>query len=442
MKKIYHYFSLVLLLSIAANVWGQEVKSKGVTYITQEEGKSIARDFFRKSNIKGTPVLANYDINVYQTRGGETSTIVPFYIYNAENGNAFVIVDNHKGSNRIIGYCKGCSFNKETIPEGLKELLFGYIANHQSIDSEKLSVRSHVRKSVSPLIKTKWGQGYPYNASCPISPNNRKCVTGCLATAMAQILYYYYCKEPSKITKELPLTIPSYYYNGMIEGVTKGTPIHWEYMTETYDENSSEYSKEAVSDLMYICGTSTKMNYNDEFAGGSTAHLHSGDAYTSDGLPFPVGADFALNKYFNISSRYIKYNNTISSEEWANNIYNELINSRPVLYTGYNTKQIGHASIIDGCDDFGLFHINWGWDGLYDGYYNIEATTNEYEYLSSPVMLYKIMPKDEDVDGISDMTIKKSTSDNKVYSLTGCKLQAPNRLKGVYIINKNKVIYK
>ena len=134
--------------------------------------------------------------------------------------------------------------------------------------------------------------------------------------------------------------------------------------------------------------------------------------------------------------------NTVSKEEWENNIYNELINGRPVLYSGYNTKQIGHASIIDGCDDSGLFHINWGWDGLYDGYYNIEATTNEYEYLSSPVMLYKIMPKDEDVDGISDMTIKKSTSDNKVYSLTGCQLQAPNRLKGVYIINKNKVIYK
>lgn len=441
MKKIYHYFSLVLLLSIAANVWGQEVKSKGVTYITQEEGKSIARDFFRKSNIKGTPVLANYDINVYQTRGGETSTIVPFYIYNAENGNAFVIVDNHKGSNRIIGYCKGCSFNKETIPEGLKDLLTVYIENCQTTDLEKYSNKSVVRKNIDPLIKTQWGQKFPYNASCPISPNNRKCVTGCVATAMAQILYYYYCKEPNKMIKELSRTIPSYYYNSNIEGVAKGTPIHWEYMTETYDENSSEYSEEAVSDLMYICGTSIRTQYKDDSTDGSSASIYSGDAYTADGFPLPTGVDFALNRYFDFSSHFLKFN-TVSKEEWENNIYNELINSRPVLYTGYNTKQIGHASIIDGCDDFGLFHINWGWDGLYDGYYNIEATTNEYEYLSSPVMLYKIMPKDEDVDGISDMTIKKSTSDNKVYSLTGCKLQAPNRLKGVYIINKNKVIYK
>lgn len=440
MKKIYHYFSLVLLLLTAANVWGQEVKSKGVTYITQEEGKSIARDFFRKSNIKGTPVLVNYDINVNQTRSSVTSTIAPFYIYNAEYDNAFVIVDNHKGSNRIIGYCKGCSFNKETIPEGLKELLFGYIANHQSIDSEKISVRSHVRKSVTPLIKTKWGQGYPYNASCPISPNNRKCVTGCLATAMAQILYYYYCKEPSKVTKELPLTIPSYYYNGMIEGVTKGTPIHWEYMTETYDENSSEYSEEAVSDLMYICGTSTKMKYNDELAGGSAASLHSGDVYTSDGFPFPVGADFALNRYFDISSHFLK-SYTVSKEEWGNNIYNELINGRPVLYSGYNTKQIGHASIIDGYDDIGLFHINWGWDGLYNGYYNIEESVNEYEYLNSPMMLYRIMPK-EDETGVSGQTINNLTSNNKAYSLTGSQLQAPYRYKGIYIINKRKVVNK
>lgn len=439
MKKICHYLSLVLLLSIAANVWGQEVKSKGATYITKEEGKSIARDFFRKSNIKGTPVLANYDINVYQTRGGVTSTIVPFYIYNAENGNAFVIVDNHKGSNRIIGYCKGCSFNKETIPEGLKDLLTVYIENCQTTDLEKHSNKSVVRKNIDPLIKTQWGQKFPYNASCPISPNNRKCVTGCVATAMAQILYYYYCKEPNKMKKVLSRTIPSYYYNCNIEGVAKGTPIHWEYMTETYDEKSSEYSEEAVSDLMYICGTSIRTQYKDDLTDGSSASIYSGDAYTADGFPLPTGVDFALNRYFDFSSHFLK-SNTVSKEEWGNNIYNELINGRPVLYSGYNTKQIGHASIIDGCDDFGLFHINWGWDGLYNGYYNIEESVNEYEYLNSPMMLYRIMPKDESETNISKTTLNKTKSKGKFYSITGKQIKTPYRHNGIFINNGKKII--
>ena len=439
MKKICHYLSLALMLLMTTNVWGQEIKEKDITYITKEEAKIIAKDFFEKSDIKGTPVPVKYDLKVSPTRSNEDLNSTPFSIYNAEQGNAFVIINNHKGGNKIIGYCRNCSFNKETVPTGLKDLLTAYILNCQTKIIKKQSTISTVKKPVAPLIKTRWGQYYPYNASCPISSNNRKCVTGCVATAMAQILYYYYCKDPNKMVKELAHAIPSYYHNFTIEGVSKGTPIHWEDMTETYDANSSEYSIEAVSDLMYICGTSIRTQYNDDTTDGSSASIYSGDAYTADGFPFPTGADFALKRYFNFSSTFIK-SNSFSKKDWINSIYNELINARPILYSGYNAKNAAHASIIDGYDSSGLFHINWGWNGLYDGYYNIEESVNEYEYLNSPTMLYKLMPKDESETNISKTTLNKTKSKGKFYSITGKQIKTPYRHNGIFINNGKKII--
>jgi hypothetical protein len=199
--------------------------------------------------------------------------------------------------------------------------------------------------AVVPLIQTKWNQAPYYNELCPLDPEtNRRTYTGCVATAMAQIMKYW--NYPANGTGFHSYNHESY---GTIPANFGSTTYNWASMP-----NSITGSNSAVATLMFHCGVSVDMDYGPDGSG----------AYTSAIAP-------ALKTYFGYSSSAEeKRRSSYTDLQWKELLKTELDAGRPLHYAGYDVN-VGHAFICDGYDINDLFHFNWGWGGSADGYFAI-----------------------------------------------------------------------
>lgn len=281
-----------------------------------------------------------------------------FYIFNAEDNNGFVIVSGDERTEEILGYSDEGNVDLNNMPDNMASWLEGYAEQIKAIrqGAPIKRTRSIQGEAVEPLIKTKWGQGWPYNLMCP-KINGQNCVTGCVPTAMAQILYYH--KWPNDVlgmSGNSSLNIDS----------IPSTSFKWDKMKLEYNNNDSlSYdSLNAVSELMRYCGQALKVCY------GLT-----GTSYTEFGISTYFGySNFTqvLEENFNYSPNIsYMHNQKFPSKVWENIIYEEISNGRPVLYDGVSHKDGGHSFICDGFDGKGLFHINWGWYGKNDGFFSL-----------------------------------------------------------------------
>lgn len=284
-----------------------------------------------------------------------------FYVFNADGNQGFVIVSGDDRTTEIIGYSKTGHLDMEQMQDNLKWWLDGYVRQMETLaTSAKPAQKAKTRgadswKAVNPLVKTQWDQYEPYNLMCP--DGNGKdwrdagfdagnlCVTGCLATAMAQIMYYWECPENCP-------TIPAYktYSNGWTMKALSATTFKWSQMQKTYNGNETGTSAEAVAELFRYCGQAVEMDYG---LNGSAAGIS----------PYVMARYFGFSK----NARQV-FRSLYSSSEWENMIYKEVSENRPVLYGGASIDG-GHQFIVDGYDGKGLFHMNWGWGGMSDGYF-------------------------------------------------------------------------
>ena len=200
---------------------------------------------------------------------------------------------------------------------------------------------------VDELMLTKWDQGTPYNNRV-LDELGTAYPTGCVATAMAQIMYHH--KYPERGTGRTVFS-----FNGTNKFVNFGsTTYRWDEMLPVYEDDAySDAQAEAVATLMYHCGVAVNMNYA---MGGSGAYDH--DAAT------------VLEEHFKYSTKF--YTRDIYTErDWMNIIYDEISNGLPMLYGGVTADFAGHAFVFDGYDENGLVHVNWGWSGSGNGFYNV-----------------------------------------------------------------------
>ena len=252
-----------------------------------------------------------------------------YYVFNVEEDGGFVIVSADDRTEEILGYSDTGTFDTSNMPDNIKSWLGYYEQVIRSLGDLQIQTtpRSAQHADIAPLVKTTWGQGHPYNSMCP-----QKCVTGCVATAMAQVINYH--QWPVVTTK----VIPEYSFVDELPVTT----FDWENM------NNAEVAK-----LMLYCGASVQMNYD---ISGSAASDYS-----------PA---IALPQYFGYDSgiRYVLRSN-YGVDEWETMIYEELAARRPVIYCG-NSTDAGHAFVCDGYRD-GLYHINWGWDGSCNGFFSL-----------------------------------------------------------------------
>ena len=357
MKRICYIIVMCLLSVLDANS----------NPITREQALKQAQLFMQQSgDVRQLTSVASSRQVTPGVVGRPTAETSEYYVFNKGTGEGFVIVSGDDRTVPILGYCDEGEFDYDKMPPAMQELLDGYarqIANlQQSVGGTVICDAVPTHPKVEQLMKSKWSQGYPYNLTCPEYFTLGRSVTGCVATAMAQILYYNRDKSVSETMAAMPAydtwTEHPTYGRLHVEGIPEGSPIDWENMKDEYG-TATEKQRLAVADLMHYCGVAVSMDYTNSSSG---AQVH--DAYE------------AFIKYFGYGSsvRYYDYASVTSDTEWDRIIYSELAAGRPVYLAGANSEG-GHAFVTDGYDGNQKYHINWGWGGTSDGYYLLTSLT-------------------------------------------------------------------
>ena len=359
MKELIRIITLLLIcvigaLQLAAEPITQQQAQQNVQTFLESKGLATKASALRLSK----PKFTSTDIEYY-------------YVFNIGDNDGYVIAAGDDCAPAILGYAVAGSVAVDSMPENMKAWLEEYVSQieymqeHQLVASPKLTTSYN---AISPLMTTTWGQKNPYNLNCPDFFSYGKSVTGCVATAMAQVMYYHRANSVTQTTAQIPAyDCSTLWVNGSdtlghihVDAIPAGSPIDWANMLDSYSGSSTTAQQQAVANLMKYCGAAVKMNYANSGSGGSYAY--------SEDVPI------ALKTYFNYSNETVlKYRSNYSSNDaWENLIYNELSNSRPVYYSGRNSSG-GHAFVCDGYDGSGYYHINWGWSSTSDGYFLLTA---------------------------------------------------------------------
>lgn len=296
-----------------------------------------------------------------------------YYVFPHDGNCGYTIVSGDDRMPEIVGYSTTDTYSEENMPDGMKHLMQAYEAMATALangdakaerclaEKEALAADSTYRQPrVAPLLAdVAWGQSEPYNNLCPMYDGQRRTVTGCVATAMAQLMMYY--KYPQTLKSDIPAYQTKSYQLDM-PSVSAGERYDWDNMLPQY--SGSAYTAEqanAVAKLMYHCGLSFEADY--------------GPSSTSAWCRPNV-----LVKYWGYDPDVIRplYREKFSLREWTAILDAELQALRPVYYRGCSTTSGSHAFLCDGADGNGLYHINWGWSGWSNGYFDITVLNSDY----------------------------------------------------------------
>ncbi|MBD5225632.1 MAG: hypothetical protein HDS68_06685 [Bacteroidales bacterium] len=216
------------------------------------------------------------------------------------------------------------------------------------------------RTAIAPLLTTIWNQDEPFNNLCPRSGLNLT-YTGCVATAMAQVMKYH--NYPDKGTGTGTCTVVnSYGVETASYTMDLGVEFDWANMADSYNGNYTTAQGEAVATLMKACGYSVSMAYSTSASGAQ-----------SNAVPVALVDNFGYDK----GCRFLERNH-YPLTEWEQMVYDNLRDCGPVYYSGQAISG-GHAFVCDGYSTDGYFHFNWGWGGAYDGYFRLTALEPEGE---------------------------------------------------------------
>lgn len=365
---------------------------------SEQEAMQIAQGFFeangnaiRLSIVQSQKVKSQVRRRLTPSKDG-TAISSSFYVVNDETNDRFVIVSSDERFYDILGFSNNGIFVPESAPPALLELLEGYNAELDYLKENASGCTTNKPRrtyfpSVEPLIKSKWGQQSPYWDWCPYNlekNTEHPCVTGCVATALAQVMNYYkypeYGQNSSSYTTSFGTTLSIDYDTVHFE---------WNKICDTYNyyyDDNGEYQRASsrsaeeqreVAKLMKVCGVSVAMGYGVGLSG----------AYSQDLVT-------ALIKYFKYNPNILyKSMADYSAEDWDNMIIQDLQAGHPILYSG-NEGYLGsgHQFILDGCNSNGMYHFNFGWSGRYDGYFMLRGNEAlDYKYGQS--MVYQITPE-------------------------------------------------
>ena len=328
--------------------------------VTQGQALSIAARFLAARHLPSAGLtLAGSPARLNAT----PSAAAPLYVFNAPQQGGYVIVAGDDRVPAVLGYSDSGTIDMDNAAPALMEWIAGYAAQIEALDADAdLAAPLHATgTAVAPLLKTQWSQGNPYNILMPFVGSNQA-VTGCVATAMAQVMYYH--RWPLETT----VTIPAYttISNSIYMPELPVTTFDWADMNGNYlTDDLTSTGATAVAKLMLYCAQSVEMDFKS--GGSGTSAIRCCTA-----MPAYFGYDP------NIRMLYRKY---IDTEEWENIIINELSHRRPVIYAGSNDG--GHAFVCDGFDGNGMFHINWGWNGNGNGYFLL-TVLNPYANRPTP----------------------------------------------------------
>lgn len=371
-----------------------------------------------------TPPEALERLNIHDisTRGNDSPQLikgitpkdnpdfVSLYIFNTADKSLVVSADDcaipllgyfDKLSVDVSPACEEwLSFYAEEIETASKEnLIFN--------NTDYLTTRS-ARKSINPILETQWGQRNPFNDACPIF-DGMKSATGCGATAMAQVMNYHKWPERCQGGVISYNSINGSYETNLTINFDNQI-LDWNNMLLKYSgETYTQEQAQAVANLMRDCGFALRMNYSPDESGSDEKYLAP-----------------ALYNFFNYSEVVqMPEHQYYTLAEWEDLVYGQLEKGLPVMYTGQTENNSGHAFVCDGYDGEGYFHINWGWEGLSDGYFLLSAldpaaqgtggSDSGYNYLQKIVI--NIVKPGEELPEMADYLIY--SKDNFTFKAIG-----------------------
>lgn len=376
MKKIYTLLAIGILcihsLSIEARTV-QEATAIASSFI-QLRGESVPAKRIRQAS-QATTVSVPVELAYTQL---QTDSITPaVYVFNSEN-QGFVLVSAEDHARAILGYSDEGYFDENDIPDNMLFWLQMYademaqeITHHQAmrlVAAQHNSTRLEAMKrkqsadtypTISPILgNTVWGQDTPFNNYCP-SYNGQRTVTGCVATALSQIMYVH--KHPTRGKGSHSYTTTTKQLN--VSANFGNTTYDWANMIPNYKNSYTTTQANAVATLMYHVGVAADMDYTVESSGT-----------TSNVALAAITEYFDYDKAINILPKdYMKEENILQT------IATDLQTGRPVYLSGATINQEGHAFVCDGMRSDGYLHINWGWNGTANGYFTLSALDPEHQ---------------------------------------------------------------
>ncbi|ROT19904.1 hypothetical protein EEL52_07950 [Muribaculaceae bacterium Isolate-113 (HZI)] len=328
----------------------------GLNAATLTPGEALSRLSSAKGPKKVSGRLDRMDVvHTLRTLNGNPSA----YIFADRNAGGYLVVSADDCAAPLLGYSESGSFDSESLPpqfeywlgEYSRQIEYASLAGLPAYDASPMSGVDG-RKIVAPLISTRWNQDAPYNLLVP-SKDSRNYPTGCVATAMAQVMKYW--NYPERGTGSGSITLPSGAQGE--SSMNFRTAFDWDNMLDIYKSGGYDDTQaKAVATLMKACGYSTKMNYS--MGGSGTLSRFAAQALVNN---------FSYNPDIECCER-----DYYSTTEWEGILYAEMAAGRPVLYGGVSSS-VGHEFVCDGYAGDGYFHFNWGWGGMSDGYFLLAA---------------------------------------------------------------------
>lgn len=356
MKKI--LLLALLLPNLVVSMFAQSV--------SVSEAAAFAEGFFQQKSGKKLQ-------SIKQVHAASMRSATPnYYIFEPSEGKGYVLVAANKASEPVLGYSLNGRFPASQMPPGMKYLLEIYdeqlnylkvkrVTSTQTIQAkwENRNTPQAKNLSVAPLLSTTWDQGWPYNLECPTNTMGGRAVTGCVATAMAQLMNYWnfptqanpdfnVCHTDSNPFDETSDVMGSWCRN-------LGGGYNWSLMQDNYVGNSNALQQAEIGNLMSDCGIAAKMDY-----GTSVSNALANDAAT------------AMDNWFGYSNCPLFLKSDYSDSDWIALLKNNLNNGQPMYYGGDNRTDVeseddaGHAWVVDGFEG-DHFHMNWGWNGDENG---------------------------------------------------------------------------
>lgn len=274
-------------------------------------------------------------------------------LYVFSSGDGYVILPADDVAQPLLAYADSGEFAVDGNP-ALQWWLSTYAEQIEAASksgAKQSQIYRASRQEIKPLTQTHWNQSAPYNDMCP-EIGGKRSVTGCVATAMAQVMKYHNYPAQGSGTHSYDWTT-----GGKTLSFDYGsTTFDWANMLDEYTDEATDEQKAAVATLMSACGISVDMNYTAVESGASS--LAIGPSLI-EYFGYDQGIWQPQRQYYGL-------------EEWEEMIYSNLAEGMPVLYSGVGSAG-GHQFVCDGYSADGFFHFNWGWGGLSDGYFQLTA---------------------------------------------------------------------
>lgn len=356
----------VSVLAVAAMLLQASAANLDATAARAAAGNFLKQQTLSQPGSINAPAMADLKL-VHAEPSGKVKGANDFYAFNIKGGG-FIIVAGEDRATPVLGYCDKGKIDFDNLPPALQDLLQGYkqeiefLQTYTGNDLRVVTPSFNTTTGVDPLIQTNWGQEMPYYLQCP-TYQGEYCVVGCIATAMAQVMYYwqyptscsaissFYCYDIRQTVQSLPAT--TFDYSLMLPSY-----CHWDWDNSVLVQDTyTDAQAQEVAKLSRYCGQAVQMGYSPEGSG----------AYSEDQLE--AMKDFGYSSSARLVSKSGWWSNNYTTEQWEALMKTELDAGRPLLYSASDPSAGGHAFICDGYNTDGYFHYNLGWYGTCDGWY-------------------------------------------------------------------------